>query len=82
MNWTLVVILSALVLLLAVLRGLQALRHTKDTERGSLPGKGYHTIEANYFSGGGGGGQPGEFRVPRDPQEYARTFIPGNRKND
>ncbi|MDW4496760.1 hypothetical protein R5H30_02115 [Sulfitobacter sp. D35] len=71
-----IVILSGLVLLLAVLRGLQALRHTEGTERGSEPGKGYHVIEAEYFSGGGGGGHSTSYKIPRDPQEYARTFIP------
>lgn len=76
MNTTLIVILCGAILLVAVLRGLQSLRHTKGTERGSLPGKGYHTIEANYFSGGGGGGQASSFKVPRDPQEYAKTFVP------
>ncbi|TMM54355.1 hypothetical protein [Sulfitobacter sabulilitoris] len=76
MDWLLIGILCIAIVVVAVLRGLQALRHTRDTERGSLPGKGYHTIEANYFSGGGGGGHASSFKVPRDPQEYARTFIP------
>ena len=42
MDPILVLILSVLVLIVAVLRGLQALKHTRDTERGSKPGKGYH----------------------------------------
>jgi hypothetical protein len=71
-----VITLCALILLVAVLRAIQSLRQTRDTERGSLPGTGYHTVEANYFSGGGGGGQAGSFRVPRDPQDYAKTFVP------
>ena len=76
MNWELVVILSLLVFLVAALRARQSLRHTRDTERGSLPGKGYHNIDASYSSGGGGGGQVMHYRVPKDPQEYAKTFVP------
>ncbi|XDA96509.1 hypothetical protein AB1M95_10195 [Sulfitobacter sp. LCG007] len=71
-----IVILSGLVLLLAVGRGLQALRHTEGTERGSEPGEGHHVIEAEYSSGGGGGGQFMRYEIPKDPQEYARIFIP------
>ena len=76
MNLNLVVILSVLVRIVAVLRGLQSLRHTRDTERGSAPGKGYHEIDATYHSGGGGGGHQTTYRIPRDPQEYAKRFIP------
>ncbi|THH38361.1 hypothetical protein E4Z66_01965 [Aliishimia ponticola] len=76
MDWTLVVILSALVLLLAVLRGAQSLRHTKDSERGSLPGKGDHIIHSDYSSGGGGGGHATSYTIPKDPQEYAKRFVP------
>ena len=80
MNWPVILTLSALVLLLAVLRGLQALRHTKGTERGVEPGEGYTKIEANYSSGLGG--HTTEYYVPRDPQEYAKTFIPRDRKQN
>lgn len=80
MDWPVILILSALILLFALLRGLQALRHTKGEERGVDPGEGYTKIEANYSSGLGGHSK--EYSVPRDPQEYAKTFIPRDRKND
>jgi hypothetical protein len=74
----LIVILSALVLLLAVLRAMQAVRHAQDDERGSPPGVGYHTLHAEYSSGAGGGHST-TYRVPRDPQEYAKRFVPRDR---
>lgn len=80
MNWTLIVILSVLVLVVAVLRAAQSIRHARGTERGSLPGKGYHVINADYHSGGGGGGHSSQYRVPRDPQDYAKTFIPKDKR--
>ena len=76
MNWEVVLLLSLLILGVAALRARQSLRHTKGTERGSLPGTGYHTIDASYSSGAGGGGQVMHYKVPKDPQEYARTFVP------
>mgnify|MGYP003308822533 CR=1 FL=1 len=54
MDPILVLILSVLVLIVEVLRGLQALKHTRDTERGSKPGKGYHEIDSTYHSVGCG----------------------------
>ncbi len=81
MNWEAVLLLSLLVLLVAGLRARQSLRHTKDTERGSPPGKGYHTIDASYASGAGGGGQVMHYKVPRDPQEYAKHFVPKDRSD-
>jgi len=80
MDWPLIIILVVLIIIVAGLRAAQSIRHTKGTERGSLPGKGHHIIEANYHSGGGGGGQSSQFRVPRDPQEYAKTFIPKDKR--
>jgi hypothetical protein len=47
-----------------------------ETRRGSEPGTGDHVIDISYNSGGPGGGHQGELRVPRDPQEYARRFVP------
>lgn len=74
----LIVILSALVLGLAVLRAIQSVRHAQDDDRGSDPGTGYHTLHAEYSSGAGGGHST-TYKVPRDPQEYAKRFVPRDR---
>lgn len=79
MSWGPIVLLSALILLVAVLRAAQSLRHSRGTERGSLPGTGDHILHADYSSGAGGGGQSTTYRIPRDPQEYARKFVPRDR---
>ena len=71
-------LLCAAILVVLVIRTALVIRSEKDQPRGSAPGKGDHVIDANYNSGLGG--QPGEFRVPRDPQEYARRFVPKNRR--
>ena len=73
-------LLCALIVLVAGLRARQAVRHDPHDRRGSDPGTGYHVIDASYHSGGGGGGHSAQYRVPRDPQEYARLFIPKDRK--
>ena len=52
-----------------------------DAPRGSAPGSGYHRLTSHYSSGLGG--HDTSWTVPRDPQEYARRFVPANRrKND
>ncbi len=79
MSWWPILLLSALVLLVAVLRAAQSLRHTASTGRGSLPGKGDHILHADYSSGGGGGGHSTTYRIPRDPQTYAKRFVPRDR---
>ncbi|MGB3407926.1 MAG: hypothetical protein WBA67_10570 [Jannaschia sp.] len=43
--------------------------------RGVDPGEGFVEIESDYSSGVGGGNHLTS-RVPRDPQAYARTFVP------
>ena len=75
-------LLGAAILLLLGLRALWVVRSERGAPRGSLPGKGYHEIDASYFSGGGGGGQSYTFKVPQDPQAYARLFVPGREKSD
>ncbi|CUI00945.1 hypothetical protein [Leisingera aquaemixtae] len=41
---------------------------------------GYHTLRSDYQSGMGGGSVR-TWKVPKDPQEYARFFVPkSNRK--
>ncbi|PWJ21165.1 hypothetical protein [Jannaschia seohaensis] len=47
--------------------------------RGIDPGEGYIEIESDYSSGVGGGHQLTS-RVPRDPQEYARSFVPRRKR--
>ena len=80
MELGLILLLCALIAVVTVLRAAQSIRHHKDDARGSEPGTGYHEVEANYHSGGGGGGQSYTFKVPRDPQEYAKQFIPRKRR--
>ena len=76
----LAVILSLLILAVLAVRVVLVVRADPPLrERGSLPGEGYHEFEVNYDSGGGGGTQTGQFTVPRDPQEYARRFVPNRR---
>ncbi|QBF32220.1 hypothetical protein [Thalassococcus sp. S3] len=74
MNWTLIILLSLAILAVSILSGALALRRSKNEGRGSLPGKGDHIIEANYSSGLGG--HSVTYRVPKDPQDYAKRFIP------
>ena len=80
MDWTFILVVSALIVVVAILRAWQSIRHSSGTERGSLPGTGHHIIDAEYHSGGGGGGHSAQYRVPRDPQEYAKTFIPKDKR--
>lgn len=44
--------------------------------RGTPPGDGYTEIVSDYCSGAGGGASRLVTRVPQDPQEYARAFVP------
>jgi len=78
-----IAVLSGLVLLLAVLRAAQALHHERGTPReggrGSAPGAGESIIDSHYSSGVSGG-QNMSYRISRDPQTYAKLFIPKDRK--
>lgn len=56
-------------------RAVWVLRHERDGLRGSPPGKGDHVLRSEYFSGLGGG-ETREYKVPKDPQAYARLFVP------
>ncbi|MEL6645058.1 MAG: hypothetical protein AAFQ79_14090 [Pseudomonadota bacterium] len=78
-NWLPIVLICTAILVLLAVRAFIVVRREADAPRGSLPGKGHHVIDASYFSGGAGGGHSGEFRVPKDPQEYARAFVPRNK---
>lgn len=69
-------IIGGMILLILVLRALWIMRAERDAPRGAEPGTGDHVLSAHYHSGGGGGGETREYRVPRDPQKYARLFVP------
>lgn len=81
--WTTpIVVLSSTLLGVLVIRAIWVVRAEARTppDRGTTPGEGYTEIEANYHSGGPGGGHSTIIRVPRDPQEYARSFVPHHAK--
>jgi len=59
----------------AWLKARAAIRRDRGAGRGLAPGAGDHIIEVEYSSGLGGG-QAMQIRVPRDPQAYARRFVP------
>lgn len=76
---TLITILSGLVLILAVMRAAQAIWQDGSTGRGTEPGPGDSVIESHYSSGVSGG-QSMSYRISRDPQTYAKLFIPKDRR--
>ncbi|SHI33254.1 hypothetical protein SAMN04488012_10146 [Palleronia salina] len=73
--YTLSAVLGLLILAILAVRAFIVMRAERDDRRGSDPGTGYHVLKSEYFSGMGGG-QSREYKVPRDPQEYARLFVP------
>ncbi|MEM8850812.1 MAG: hypothetical protein AAGE03_12350 [Pseudomonadota bacterium] len=79
-------ILAGLILAILVVRTLwilraEARRGDGGRPRGIPPGTGYTEIESDYSSGVGGGNQL-KTRVPKDPQEYARVFVPKTKAKD
>jgi len=44
-------------------------------QRGSRPGTGHHVLRSDYQSGMGGG-HVAEWKIPRDPDAYAKLFVP------
>ncbi len=73
-----IAVLSGLVLLLAGLRAAQSLREDHTTGRGTEPGPGDSVI-SSFYSSGVSGGQSMSYRISRDPQTYAKIFIPKDR---
>ncbi len=57
------------------LKARQTIRREAARPRGIAPGHGDHIIDVEYSSGLGGG-HATQIRVPRDPQAYARRFVP------
>ena len=69
---------TALVLgIIAVLtaRVVSVLSTERGRRSGTPPGQGAHLLRSEYFSGAGGG-EAKDYTVPKDPQAYARLFVP------
>lgn len=71
-----IVLVFALTILLAWSRA----KNEPKPKRGSPPGKGHRLIHVNYESGAGGGHST-QYKVPRDPQDYAKAMVPKNKGN-
>ena len=72
--------IGALVVAIAavlILKARQTIRRDAGAPRGLAPGSGDHIIDVEYSSGLGGG-HATQIRVPRDPQAYARRFVPAH----
>lgn len=74
-------LISVLVLCIAVVLCVHArriIRAERGQRPGLPPGTGEHVFEVTYASGLSGG-KTAVVRVPRDPQAYARQFVPKDR---
>lgn len=74
------ILLAAAVIAILVARAIWIMRKEarspdQGRPRGIEPGTGYTEIQSDYSSGLGGGNQL-TTRVPKDPDEYARSFVP------
>jgi hypothetical protein len=74
-------LVAAIVAVLAI-HTQRIIRAERGQKPGQPPGDGEFVHEVTYSSGLGGG-QTAVLRVPRDPQAYARQFVPRDqRKKD
>ncbi|MGB8621490.1 MAG: hypothetical protein WCD16_01610 [Paracoccaceae bacterium] len=80
MSWSLILLLGLIALVTGVLvrRALRA--DAAQGTRGVEPGEGDQLVDGGYMAGGPGGGHSSITRVTRDPQKYAKAFVPGARK--
>ncbi|WP_317054910.1 hypothetical protein [Roseovarius rhodophyticola] len=76
MEYGLLIIIGLIALAIGALA---VLGQRKDPGRlGSDPGEGDHILESDYQSGVGGGNVT-RWTVPKDPQAYAKRFVPRNK---
>lgn len=77
-------VIGGLVVAIAIavwLKARAAIRREAGQPRGLAPGTGNHIIEVEYSSGLGGGSAT-QIRVPRDPDAYARRFVPRGKRGE
>ncbi|WP_338548349.1 hypothetical protein [Roseovarius phycicola] len=69
-------VLIIIALIVVAVGALAIMGQRKDPgARGSEPGHGDHILESDYQSGVGGGNVT-RWTVPKDPQAYAKRFVP------
>jgi hypothetical protein len=75
------IVIVVLVVLIALVTAILAvvMQRQNPGARGAEPGEGEIELHSEYTSGVGGG-QTATWTVPRDPQAYAKHFIPRNAK--
>ncbi|HBG99701.1 MAG: hypothetical protein JKP98_20585 [Rhodobacteraceae bacterium] len=77
-----IIALVAAIVAVLVVHTHRIIRAERGQKPGQAPGEGDYVFEVTYASGLGGG-QTAVVRVPRDPQAYARQFVPRDqRKKD
>ncbi len=73
-------LVSGAILAILIVRAIIVVRREgAEPTRGSEPGKGDHTIHAEYSSGFSG--HSTSYKIPRDPQAYAKRFVPKQRSD-
>ncbi len=74
-------LVSSAILILLIGRAISVVRKEgNEPVRGSEPGEGVHTIHAEYSSGFSG--HSTTYTIPRDPQAYAKRFVPKQRTDN
>jgi len=75
---TFIFVISAIILAILITRAVYVVRSERGgTSRGCEPGEGDHIIHADYSSGLSG--HSTSYKIPRDPQVYAKRFVPRSR---
>jgi len=72
--------IALIVILVGLLARSRARAESAKNRRGTDPGEGDQLIDSGYYAGGLGGGHGGVIRVTRDPQQYAKGFVPSGKR--
>ncbi len=75
MDWIVPALLGLAIMGLLAWRVATVMRRERGQAPGAPPGRGRHVLRSEYSSGVGGG-EAREYTVPKDPQDYARLFVP------
>jgi len=73
--------ICALILAVLVARAIWVVKSEQSAPRGTAPGDGETEIISEYASGVGGG-ERRTYTIPKDPQEYAKAFVPRDKRTN